>query len=335
MSQYASQCVGKTLTNLPEELLVKIIAYLDHQDLWYLHKSSAGTPLKSLSAVCPRFRLLLLPQLFAGLSCIYCPPRDEDNRHFYNSTTISTILQQPHLVSYTKTLHLELIDVPSPLQACVKDRHYRPFFNIMSGLPYLEHITLDVSDRATSEVDEAIDAIPSAMRLERVKTLDVTCRAAFIVAHCPNVKALRLRGGFANAIRLNPAITVKHLTIEGSLVGSRLQEIAIAFSNVEHLVRHSSGDYSDMPTCSYSRYSVRFTSVFAKLKSVEWELSYIGRSRARTTAVVETDEMGERREVWQPWQASPARRDIWSDEDDESDRSEDGDEDSADDEESD
>jgi hypothetical protein len=333
MSQNTSSCVGKTLTNLPDELLVKIIVYLDHQDLWYLHKSS-DTPLKNLSAVFPRFRFLLLPQLFGNLSCIYCPLRDEDNQHFYDSTTISTILQQPHLVSYTKTLHLELIDVPPPLQVHDKRSHYRPFFDIISGLPHLEHITLDISDRAIPEVKEAIDAIPSTLKLERVKSLDVTLRAAFLVAHCPNVKNLRL-SGFANQIRpcrLSPASTVKHLTIEGPLFGSSLWDIAVAFPSVEHLVRQSFGNYSDMPTSSHSRYSARFATLFEKLKSMEWELSYIGRSRARTTGVVETNEMGERQEVWQPWQASPARKGIWDDEEDGSDGSLDGEEDSSDDE---
>jgi len=155
-----------------------------------------------------------------------------------------TILERCLVVKYTRTLKLELNSATPRLRSEEVVRHsfLSTFINIISSLTRLEHITLDIGDYPLPSLQNAINALPTNLTFARIKSLDVICRAAFLLTHCPNTTTLRLKGCSASKIYdrlLVPCATITSLSIDDSALTKNLSSLATAYPNIEHLVHQT------------------------------------------------------------------------------------------------
>jgi hypothetical protein len=260
----------RTLTDLPNEPLLQISSYFDQQD--------PDTPLKNLASVSRRLRELLASQLFRSL-------------YFVGPNPLCDV---DPIAMHAQRLTLELHGAETA-------NDYSAICLPLQGLPNLVELTLDIG---AAHISGLQNATPAAFTLQRLKSLRVSCRATSFVAFCTNVCTLHICGCFAGrecACQLAPANSVTRLSITGAL---RLERMAVAYLNVEHLVHReyypSNIEYSDRAK-RVVHYSTGFAARFGRLESVEWVQEHFRIWRAASRAVVERSGNEGRRERWEAW----------------------------------
>ena len=184
------------------------------------------------------------------------------------------------------------------------EKYYRESFLAILSLQSLEKITLDTSDWQDYDLENAIDSLPADLKLENIKELVVSCRATFLLEHCPNATTLCIEcaSGGACPFLLQPSYRVEHLAVLTPFSGENplLDSIAAAYPNVRHLKYRVYMRLYAFETFTDPRVKNRLVGLFGALGSMESQV-WSERLGWESKGVVVVVEMGSRREVWGSW----------------------------------